>query len=47
MIEEPVVKKRISKERRDAFAYIEKLQATIPGMTVKKTLSIREQIGNI
>ncbi len=47
MIQEPVIRNKMSKERREAFSYIEKMQATIPGTTVKKILSIREQIGNI
>ena len=40
-------KKKYSSEQRRAFTYIEKLQATIGGNTVRKTLAIREQIGNI
>ena len=40
-------KKKYSSEQRRAFTYIEKLQATIGGNTVRKTLAIREQIDNI
>jgi len=39
---------RYTKEQREAYSYIERLQATIGlNSTVKKTLSIREQIGNL
>lgn len=44
IVEITKVKAKISAEQRRNQAYIEKIQATIPGMTVKKTLAIREQI---
>ena len=40
-------RKEYSLEQRRAFTYIEKLQATIGGNTVRKTMAIREQINSI
>lgn len=37
----------MSDHRNQTRIYMEKLQATIPGITVRKILSIREQLGNI
>ena len=43
-----VERTRYTKEQREAYSYIERLQATLGiNSTVKKTLSIREQIGNL
>ena len=45
---DPVERTRYTKEQREAYSYIERLQATLGiNSTVKKTLSIREQIGNL
>lgn len=45
---EAVERTRYTKEQREAYSYIERLQATLGiNSTVKKTLSIREQIGNL
>jgi len=40
-------KKAYTQEQRRAYTYVEKLQATIGGTTVRKILAIREQIDNI
>jgi hypothetical protein len=40
-------KKAYTQKQRRAYTYVEKLQATIGGNTVRKILAIREQIDNI
>lgn len=40
-------RKYITQERRRIMEYTERLQATIPGMTVKKILSIRDRLNEI
>ena len=47
MIDVSVHKKRVSREQRNIQSYIEHMQATIPGYTVRKTLAIREHIREI
>lgn len=43
-----VERKKYTKAQREAYTYIERLQATLGyTTTVRKTLSIREQIGNL
>ena len=43
-----VQRKKYTKAQREAYTYIEKIQATLGSTsTVRKILSIREQIGNI
>ena len=39
--------RRLSQWRKSSAAYIDRIQATIPGYTVKKTLAIRERLNNI
>ena len=46
-IDIPVPRAHISSEKRRTMAYIERLQATIPGLTVRKKLAIRERISEI
>ena len=46
-IEIPVPRTYISAEKRRTMAYIERLQATIPGLSVRKKLAIRERISGI
>lgn len=44
MVEKAAVKKIYSKAQRQAFCYVERLQASVEGDTVKKMLTIREKI---
>ena len=47
MVEPRAAKERISSEQRRAMSYVERIQATIPGLTVRKTLAIRERLGDL
>ena len=47
MIEKDQVKRSYTKEQLITAAYEERMRVTLDGLTVRKTLAIREQIGNI
>ena len=47
LIPVPEKHRRMSQWQRSAAAYVDRMQATIPGNTVKKALAIREQLGNL
>lgn len=47
LVDQEEKRKYITQERRRIMEYTERLQATIPGMTVKKILSIRERLNEI
>lgn len=47
MIEKKLVKRSYTKDQLITAAYEEKMRVTLGGLTVRKTLAIREQIGNI
>ncbi len=47
MIERDQVKRSYTKEQLITAAYEERMRVTLDGLTVRKTLAIREQIGNI
>lgn len=44
---EPEIVAHYSKRQREDFRYVEAIQATVPGLTARKTVAIREQIGNL
>ena len=47
MIEKSQVKRKYTKEQLITASYEERMRVTLEGLTVRKTLAIREQIGNI
>ena len=47
MIESTAVKRTYTKDQLITAAYEERIRATIGGLTARKTLAIRAQIGNI
>ena len=47
MIEKKQVKRSYTKDQLITAAYEERMRVTLEGLTVRKTLAIREQIGNI
>ena len=47
MIDVKEYRKRVSREQREIQSYVERLQATIPGHTVRKTLAIRGHLREI
>ena len=47
MIEPTKVKRNYTRAQLVTAAYEERMRATISGLTARKTLAIREQIGNI
>ncbi len=47
MIEPVRVKRTYTREQLISAAYEERMRVKISGLTAKKTLAIREQIGNI
>lgn len=47
LLDQRVKRRYITQERRSIMKYAERLQATIPGMTVRKILSIRNRLDEI
>jgi len=47
IVEKVATRRKLTAAQRDVAAYVDRIQATIPGMTVRKTLAIRERLGGI
>ena len=47
MIEKSQVKRKYTRDQLITAAYEERMRVTLEGLTVRKTLAIREQINNI
>ncbi len=47
MIEQKQIRRKYTRDQLITAAYEERMRVTLDGLTVRKTLAIREQIGNI